>query len=49
MTLLDERPLDEPEAAELMNRIHGRDERVSKDGFYKGYALLEDAILSFLS
>lgn len=36
------------EASELMRRIHGRDERVSREAFFKGYALLEDAVLSFI-
>ena len=40
--------LDPSDAAELRFRMHGVDERVSKEAFVRGYALLEDAVLSFV-
>ena len=37
------------DAAALKSRIHGVDERVPRDAFLKGYMILEDAVLSFVS
>jgi acetylornithine deacetylase/succinyl-diaminopimelate desuccinylase-like protein len=41
--------LDKKDAGEYRHRMHGNDERVKKDSFLKGYAMLEDAVLSYLS
>ncbi len=40
--------LSEEDGKQFKIRMHGIDERVQRDGFYKGYAMLEDAVLSFL-
>ena len=41
--------LEPGDAAEVRTRIHGVDERVPKEAFLKGYLVLEDAVLSYLS
>lgn len=41
--------LEPADAAELKHRVHGADERVSKEAFLKGYMILEDAVLSYIS
>jgi len=41
--------LDKTDAAEYRHRMHGNDERLKKDSFIKGYAILEDAVLAYLS
>lgn len=41
--------LGERDAHEFKLRMHGSDERVAKDAFARGYAMLEDAVLGFLT
>ncbi len=40
--------LGERDAGEFKIRMHGIDERIPREGFYQGYAMLEDAVLSYL-
>jgi acetylornithine deacetylase/succinyl-diaminopimelate desuccinylase-like protein len=41
--------LEPKDAAELKSRVHGVDERVPKEAFLKGYMILEDAVLSYIT
>jgi acetylornithine deacetylase/succinyl-diaminopimelate desuccinylase-like protein len=40
--------LDKQDAAEIATRMHGNDERVSKQAFCKGYGMLEETVFSYL-